>query len=228
MKDVSPLLGQLQYEFHEPSLLRLALTRRSWGQPNNERLEYLGDSVLGVFIADQLYHRFPKIGEGQLSKLRMTLVRNQTLAQLGKELELDAYMILGQSDRKNNSFQIDSVIADTFEAIIGAIYLDGGIDVVFSVLDRLYAKKLEKLSSESFDDNPKTELQEYLQKRALPLPEYILESATGQDHNPTFTVTCKIENPKIQSTASDRTRKLAEKAAAERVLFRLISADVRA
>ncbi|MCY4052234.1 MAG: ribonuclease III [Gammaproteobacteria bacterium] len=225
MNDISKLLGQLQYEFHEPKLLQTALTRRSWGQPNNERLEYLGDSVLGFYIAGQLYQRFPELGEGQLSKLRTTLVQNETLAKLGKKLNLSTYIILGQSDRKNNAFQIDSVIADTFEAIIGAIYLDGGIEAAFSVLNRLYSERLSKLSSRNFKDNPKTQLQEYLQKRALPLPVYILDSAVGQDHDPTFTVTCKLQNPKMESSASDKTRKLAEKAAAQRVLLRLISSD---
>ncbi len=225
MIDILHLHKHLQYKFKEPALLQVALTRRSWGEPNNERLEYLGDSVLGLFIADQLYHRFPKLDEGQLSKLRTTLVQNATLAIIGKTLKLDDYIILGQSDRKNNAFQIDSVLADTFEAVIGAIYLDGGFDAAFGVLNNIYAKKLDEVSPE-LENSPKSQLQEFLQKRALPLPEYILEGTSGQDHNPTFTVTCKLENPKIKSTVSDKTRKLAEKAAAEKVLLRLISTDV--
>ncbi|MYB35765.1 MAG: ribonuclease III [Gammaproteobacteria bacterium] len=226
MRDISHLHGHLQYRFKEPALLQTALTRRSWGEPNNERLEYLGDSVLGVFIADQLYHRFPQLGEGQLSRLRTTLVQNAALSIIAKALKLDDYIILGQSDMKNNAFQVDSVLADTFEAVIGAVYLDGGFDAAFGVLNNIYSRKLDEIVPDNLENDPKSQLQEYLQKRALPLPEYVLEGTVGQDHNPTFTVTCKLENPKIKSTVSDRTRKLAEKAAAEKVLFRLTSADV--
>ncbi|MCY4150038.1 MAG: ribonuclease III [Gammaproteobacteria bacterium] len=226
MSDISHLQAGLQYSFKEPALLQTALTRRSWGEPNNERLEYLGDSVLGVFIADQLYHRFPKLGEGQLSRLRTTLVQNATLSIIGKTLKLDDHIILGQSDMKNNAFQIDSILADTFEAVIGAIYLDGGFDSACLVLNNIYSGKLDELLPDNLDNNPKSQLQEYLQKKALPLPEYILEGTAGPDHNPTFTVTCRLESPKIKSTVSQRTRKLAEKAAAEKVLLRLISADV--
>ncbi len=226
MSDISQLLRRLQYKFTEPALLQTALTRRSWGQPNNERLEYLGDSVLGVFIADQLYHRFPKLNEGELSKLRTTLVQNTTLAILAKKLNLGNHVILGQSDMKNNAFQIDSVIADTFEALIGAIYLDGGFEAAVSVLTDIYSEKLDNLAPGNPEVDPKSQLQEYLQKRSLPLPEYVLENTVGQAHKPTFTVTCKLGKPEIKSTVSDRTRKLAEKAAAEKVLFQLVSTDV--
>lgn len=225
MADISLLIKRLQYDFSESALLQAALTHRSWGPSNNERLEFLGDSVLGLFIAQELYRRYPKLSEGKLSKLRTILVRNAALAELARKLGLEDHIIAGQGEMKSGGFQRDSVLADAFEALIGAIYLDGGVDAAFFVLQHIYAEKLDMLDLRNLNDS-KTQLQEYLQKRSLSLPEYVLQNTTGQSHKPTFTVSCRIQDPELECTVSDRTRKLAEQGAAEQVLFRLRSKNV--
>lgn len=220
MEKASSLLKRLHYRFQEPSLLQTALTHSSCGQPNNERLEYLGDSVIGMFIAEQLYHRYPALDEGHLSKLRTTLVRNSTLAELAKTLDLEKYIIVGQAEMKSGHSMLDSIMSNALEALVGAIYLDGGTDAAFSVLKGLYAERLKEVNLAEAKD-PKTQLQEYMQMKNQPLPEYTLEKVDGKAHNPTFTISCKITSPKLKCTVSDRTRKRAEQGAAQEMLGRL-------
>lgn len=225
MSDSQALLARLNYRFDDPSLLTMALTHRSWGRPNNERLEYLGDSVLGLFVAEQLYRRYPDMSEGNLTRLRAQLVRRETLTELARALEIECHLIVGRGELKSGGYRRDSVLGNALEALIGAIYMDGGIDAAFAVLQVVFADKLDEADPGDLRD-PKTRLQEYLQEKALPLPHYLLVEQDGKAHNPTFTVSCRIEQPQFECVVSGRTRKLAEQAAAARMLSRLVAGDV--
>ena len=216
------LCKQLAYQFKQPELLVEALTHRSAAAKNNERLEFLGDGVLNFVIGAELYRIKPKANEGELSRFRATLVRMETLAELGRTLNLGDYLTMGSGELKSGGFQRSSTIADTVEAILGAVYLDSGFDVCQQLILNLYEPYLDGLpDSESLKD-PKTRLQEYLQSRKYKLPEYTLVSSTGKAHEQVFLVECRALMEEITvSEGQSTSRRKAEQCAAEAMIMKL-------
>ena len=206
------------YEFKKVNLLRQALTHRSVSKSNNERLEFLGDSVLGCVISQELYSRFPLIDEGQLSRLRSSLVKGQTLAKLAKGIDLADNLILGQGELKSGGFRRESIQADAFEAILGAILLDSDYKTVKNIILKLYDELLEGSDPEKSLKDFKTQLQELLQKKGYDLPQYILVDSKGQDHNAIFYVSCDIKELKISVHENAKSIKRAEQLCAESIL----------
>jgi len=215
------LVTALGHRFADASLLELALSHRSTGSQNNERLEFLGDSVLSFVISGELYHRFPEVDEGRLSRLRASLVKGETLAQLARELSLGDYLRLGSGELKSGGFRRDSILADAFEAILGAVYLDAGLETVQGLILRLFDKRLAAVNPATALKDPKTRLQEYLQSRQLPLPHYEVEEISGKAHAQTFTVSCRVSGIDGVISASGSSRRKAEQAAAQIALERL-------
>lgn len=220
------LSKRLAYQFTRAELLEVALTHRSAGSPNNERLEYLGDSVLNFIIADALYHRFKKASEGKLSRLRANLVNGDTLADIGRSLRLGEYLKLGAGELKSGGFRRDSILAGAMEALIGAVYLDGGFSASRDLVMRIYHDLLEEVSLESVIKDPKTRLQEYLQSKKLPLPTYNVLSIKGRDHDQIFSVECTIEELLTPVVGEGSSRRKAEQDAAGRVLELIMQKQV--
>ena len=218
MRDRDKLLRQLQYQFRDAALLDQALTHRSVGMRNNERLEFLGDAILSFVVAERLFQQFPAESEGVLSRLRASLVKGETLAELARDLELGEYLSLGQGEMKSGGFRRASILADAFEAIVGAVYLDSDIDTVRTLLLRLLASRLDVISPKVNIKDPKTRLQEYLQGRKLELPVYELVSLEGEAHEQQFVVSCQINSGECQAEGEGSSRRKAEQAAAEKVL----------
>ncbi len=215
MADIAKLSRTLQYSFQNGALLVQALTHRSVGANNNERLEFLGDSILNFVIAAQLFQQFPRESEGVLSRLRSSLVKGETLALLAKDLELGEYLSLGQGEMKSGGFRRQSILADAFEAIIGAVYLDGGFEEAKALLLRLFAERLKTISPNVTIKDPKTRLQEYLQGRKRPLPVYALVSLEGEAHEQQFIISCQIEGLEQVTEGRGSSRRKAEQAAAQ-------------
>lgn len=215
------LQQKLNYQFKDVSLLKQALTHRSVGKSNNERLEFLGDSILGVIISRDLYQRFPKVDEGKLSRLRSHLVRGQTLAQIANTLELSDVLIVGSGELKSGGYRRESIQADAVEAIFGAIFLDSDFDVVNQVILDLYHDRLNNIKPSDSLKDPKTRLQEYLQKRGKSLPKYELIDTIGKDHNAVFVVNCALEEPSIQCQQIAKSIKRAEQMCAQILLDKL-------
>jgi ribonuclease-3 len=189
------------------------MTHRSFRGAHNERLEFLGDSILSFVIADALYHQFPKVREGDLSRMRSTLVRGQTLAEIGLEFELGQFLRLGPGELKSGGYRRESTLADAVEAIIGAAFLDSDIETCRTLVLSWYEKRLKEISPGLNQKDPKTLLQEYLQSRKVPLPSYNVIDTKGQAHNQIFTVECVIQDqPQVVATGSSR-RKGEQKAA---------------
>jgi len=212
---------QLSYRFRDPALAQLALTHRSIGKPNNERLEFLGDALLGAVIAELLYEVHPKASEGELSRLRAQLVNGQALAAVARELELGDGLKLGPGERKSGGFRRDSILADAFEALIAAVYLDGGFDACREVLRGLFSERVTALRRSSKD--AKTRLQEHLQAGGWPLPQYDLLASHGEDHAKTFDIRCAIGEPlPLSAETRGDSRRAAEQDAAEIVLTQLL------
>jgi ribonuclease-3 len=211
---------KLDYRFRDPGLAELALTHRSVGRPNNERLEFLGDALLGAVVAEMLYEAHPRASEGELSRLRAQLVNGQALAVLARELELGERLKLGPGELKSGGFRRDSILADAFEALVAAIYLDGGFPGCRDIVRSLFAQRVADLPRSSKD--AKTRLQEWLQARGLPLPVYELIGSQGDDHAKIFDVACSIAEPSsLRVHASGPSRRAAEQEAAEMVLVHL-------
>jgi ribonuclease-3 len=214
---------KINYSFNDNSLLRQALTHRSAGKNNNERLEFLGDSILGMVISSELYKRFSDVDEGKLSRLRSQLVRGNTLAEIGINLDLSSSLILGSGELKSGGHRRESIQADVVEAIFGAIYLDSDFETVSTVILELYSDLLVKINpSDSLKDS-KTELQEYLQKRGKPLPKYELVKTLGKDHNAVFIVKCFLSHEDLQTEQQATSIKRAEQSCAQILLERLRS-----
>lgn len=208
------------HHFRNPALADLALTHRSAGKPNNERLEFLGDALLGVTVAELLYDAHPNASEGELSRLRSQLVNGQALAVIARELELGDRLKLGPGELKSGGFRRESILADAFEALIAAVYLDDGYDACRQVVSRLFTPRIAELKRSSKD--AKTRLQEWLQGKGLPLPVYDLIDSYGEDHAKTFDVSCSIDEPSaIRVEGRAGSRRAAEQEAAEAVLRRL-------
>lgn len=212
--DLNRLSRQLGYEFKAPALLRQALTHRSYGAPHNERLEFLGDSVLSLAISTKLYHDFPKLTEGELSRVRAHLVKEPTLADIAQGLKLGDYLFLGEGELKSGGFRRPSILADALEAIVGAVYLDGGFFEAQKILETLYAPVIAKLEPKKLSKDPKTQLQEYLQGRKLRLPKYTIIATEGEAHEQHFKVECAISELNIQVTGEGASRRKAEQEAA--------------
>ena len=214
------------YEFKNENLLKLALTHRSMGSNNNERLEFLGDSILGMVISTELFNRFPNEKEGVLTRLRSSLVKGETLSEIAVELNLGEYIQLGSGELKSGGFRRSSTLADVIEAIIGAIYLDSkvdsGIKQIEKIILRIFASRINDCEPGGILKDPKTRLQEYLQSKNLPLPVYNVVSISGKEHLQTFKISCSIESFANHVIATGASRRKAEQAAAEKTLDILI------
>ncbi len=217
------LQKNISYQFNNVELLKQALTHRSVSKKNNERLEFLGDSILGCIISRELYQRFPLIDEGQLSRLRSYLVRGQTLAKLAKTINLSETLVLGQGELKSGGFRRESIQADAFEAILGAIFLDSDYLTVSGVVLKLYEDLLNDASPEDSLKDFKTQLQELLQKKGYSLPQYELIKTKGQDHDAIFYVRCIVSEYDLEVEREAKSIKRAEQACAEFLLERLAS-----
>ena len=217
------LQKNIDYHFSDAALLKQALTHRSVNNNNNERLEFLGDSILGCVISHELYLRFPLVDEGQLSRLRSSLVRGQTLAKLAKNLNLSETLVLGQGELKSGGFRRESIQADAFEAILGAIFLDSDYLTVSAVILKLYDGLLNEASPDDSLKDFKTQLQELLQKKGHSLPIYELIKTKGQDHNAVFYVSCHIKEFNLSVEENAKSIKRAEQACAESILGSLSS-----
>ena len=211
------LIKRLGYQFQDHGLLTLALTHRSCGSNNNERLEFLGDSILNFVVGEALFEKFSGIREGQLSRLRSMLVKGETLAEVAREFNLSDNVILGDGERKSGGNRRDSILADTVEALIGAIHIDGGFEQAKARVLDWYATRLNEIQIESPKD-PKTQLQEVLQSRKQPLPEYAVVQLTGEAHSQEFTVECRISLVATPVFAKASNRRAAEKIAAQEML----------
>lgn len=218
MKDFSGLYRKLGYRFKDANLLRLALTHRSiHGQNNNERLEFLGDSILNLVIAQALFDAFVQAREGQLSRLRADLVSGASLAKLAREVGLGEYLNLGPGELKSGGYRRDSILADAFEAVIGALYLDSGMELCREVVLTWFADRLQGLDLKLPKD-AKTQLQERLQAHRLSLPTYKVVSVVGQPHDQTFYVACSVPEIDVVGEGQGGSRRRAEQVAAQAVL----------
>lgn len=212
------LQQRLGYSFGDPALLKQALTHRSYGRHNNERLEFLGDSVLNFVVSSLLYDGFGRIDEGDLSRMRANLVNQHALHEIAQRLELSEHLLLGQGDLKSGSFRRPSILADAAEAVFGAIYLDGGFEAARRVIAALYAPVLKTVDPLTVGKDAKTLLQEYLQGRRMPLPVYAVVATHGAAHNQLFEVECSIPKLGISVLGSGASRRAAEQAAARLAL----------
>ena len=215
------LSKKLKLRFNNFRIFTTALTHRSAGLMNNERLEFLGDSVLGFVIAQRLYEKFPKASEGVLSRLRAGLVNQTSLAEIAREHKIGDYLILGSGELKSGGYRRDSILSDALEAIMGAVLKDQGVDVCRDWILKIFDYRINQLSPDNWEKDPKTQLQEFMQSRRLNLPEYSLVSQSGLPHSQTFTVECKVSLFAGSSTGSGFSRKKAEQEAAERMLAEL-------
>ena len=215
---VDSLEKALGYACQDKSLLSAALTHRSHSTKHNERLEFLGDSILNAVIARELYTKFPEAPEGDLSRLRANLVRQDSLHSLALSLSLGGYIRLGEGELKSGGASRPSILADALEAIFGAIWLDGGFEAASTVISGLYGAMLGALSLEKPIKDAKTRLQEYLQARRLPLPKYFLVSTDGEAHAQVFNMACEIERLHVRTEGCGGSRRAAEQMAAEKAL----------
>ncbi len=212
------LESSLDYIFRDKILLTTALTHRSVGRNNNERLEYLGDALLGFVIAETVYKRFPQASEGELTRLRASLVKGETLAEQAKILDLGQYIKLGSGELKSGGWRRNSILANTFEAIIGAIYLDSEFDTCRDTVLALYEPLLKNISPDKLSKDPKTRLQEYLQAHKHNLPNYKIIMEEGEAHAKKFFISCEISELGMDVQAEGRSKRAAEQAAAQEVL----------
>jgi len=218
IKSPEILCKKLGLSFSQPELFTLALTHRSIGSKNNERLEFLGDSILGFVIAEALYNKFPRAAEGFLSRLRASLVNQTSLAELARKHNLGDYLILGSGELKSGGYRRDSILSDALEAIMGAIVKDQGIELCKTWILTLFAERLDELSLENWQKDPKTRLQEHMQARQIEIPQYKLISESGLPHEKTFQVECSVDLLKFKFIGVGASRKKAEQHAAELML----------
>ena len=209
---------KLDYQFRDAAFLKVALTHRSKGGDHNERLEFLGDGVVNFVIAEILYHQYPEATEGDLSRWRATLVNRDTLADLAKVFDVGPHIILGPGELRSGGSERMSILSCTMEAIIGAVYLDGGFAVARDRIIAWYAPWLKSLSSAASHKDPKTVLQEYLQGQRLPLPIYTVANIEGEAHQQIFTISCQVEGVKEKSYGKGTSRRRAEQDAAQAML----------
>jgi len=227
MTSLGVLETRIDYIFKDQSLLGKALTHRSFHRRNNERLEFLGDSILGFVIADSLYHQFPKLPEGDLTKMRARLVRGSTLADIARQIKLGEFLILGEGELKSGGFDRNSILSDSMEAIFGAVYLDGGFRSAKTMILKQFAQRLVSISPQNLKDN-KTKLQEMLQKMDKPLPVYQVITQSGKPHELVFEVNCEIDHKQSPFQAKGSSRRSAEQNAASLAIQALDSQSAEA
>jgi len=215
------LCRHLDYEFKDTQLLQRALTHRSYAPDNNERLEFLGDSILDCVIARHLYNSLPQLSEGELSRLRSNLVKEETLVVLARQLDLGSHLRLGEGERKSAGFRRPSMLADAVEALFGAVFLDSGFAAAEKVIMSLYVPYLEKVDTQTLGKDAKSMLQEYLQGRHIPLPNYTLIATQGAAHAQSFQVECAVPSLGITARGEGISRRNAEQQAAQAVYQQL-------
>jgi len=211
----------LKYQFNDKGLLELALTHRSFQGKNNERLEFLGDSILNFIIAESLFKEFKLLPEGDLSRLRSQLVKSATLSEIGIALNLGDYLILGEGELKSSGWRRPSILADSVEAIIGAVFIDGGISSANKLITGWYQERLDAINPNDIQKDSKSVLQELLQAKKIPLPEYNVVSVEGEAHNQHFKVSCSIPKLGLSIEGEGASRKVAEQSAAEESIKKL-------
>lgn len=212
------LSRKLGYHFNDSALLKTALTHRSYGDNNNERLEFLGDSIVNCVVAEALFHQFPRAQEGDLSRWRATLINRDTLGQLARGFDVGRWMLLGPGELKSGGSERLSILSCAMEALIGAIYLDSGFNVVREAILRWYEPLLANLTEKTSHKDPKTMLQEFLQSKHLPLPTYHVDSTEGEAHQQVFMVSCLIDGVSEKTYGKGSSRRRAEQDAAESML----------
>jgi len=212
------LATRLGYEPHDPALFVVALTHRSAEGPNNERLEFLGDSVLNLLLSERLYREFPTASEGDLSRLRARLVSEQPLAEIAQEMQLGELLLLGSGELKTGGHRRQSILADAFEALCGALYLDGGLEEVRTHIGPRFESRIAALPEPSTLKDAKTRLQEFLQSRGHPLPTYAVKRTTGEPHAQTFLVSCAVPHAGVETEGEGPSRRRAEQIAAQAAL----------
>ncbi len=209
--------GSLGYHFRQPALLRQALTHRSHSVPNNERLEFLGDSVLNFVVALRLYERFPKLSEGELSRLRANLVNQASLFEVADQLHIGDAIAFGEGELKSGGFRRPSILADALEAIFGAVFLDGGFAAAEKLISDLFNDKITALDPKAVAKDAKTQLQEWLQGRKIALPTYTVTTIRGEAHEQTFCLDCSVPSLQIKASGEGASRRAAEQSAAAKV-----------
>jgi ribonuclease-3 len=214
---LAKLQDKIGYHFREPALLRQALTHKSHSKTNNERLEFMGDAVLGYLVGNMLYRHYPDVQEDALSLMRAQLVRGKTLAQVALTIHLSDHLLLGSGELRSGGRQRASILADALEAVIGAVHEDGGIEAAQRLVQQLFQGLTRGLDAESLKD-PKTRLQELLQGQGLELPLYTVEQVSGADHQRQYTVKCEVPALDLMAQARESSRRAAEKASAQQVL----------
>ncbi|TWT20066.1 ribonuclease III [Luteimonas marina] len=217
--------GFAGHVFADPGLLEQALTHRSAGAPHNERLEFLGDAVLGLVVAEALYARWPKADEGSLTRARAELVRESALAAVARRLEVGERLVLGPGEMKSGGHRRDSILSDALEAVIGAIYLDAGFEACRRVVLSLFEDAVSAVPASKVGKDAKTRLQEWLQARQKPLPQYELQAEAGEEHARVFVVRCVLSDPEAAAEGEGGSRRAAEQAAAAGVLELLGAAE---
>lgn len=218
MSNPDQLQRALGYKFSDLALLNLALTHRSMGGKNNERLEFLGDSIVNHVVAEALYQKFPEADEGAMSRMRAALVKGDTLAEIAGEINLGEHLLLGPGERKSGGRRRGSILADGLEAVAGAVLLDSSVDCCRSCLLQLFKSRLDALKDTSGEKDAKTLLQEFLQGNQKPLPTYSLVKMEGGDHDPQFLVSCTLAKPALSFQGAGSSRRRAEQKAAQMAL----------
>jgi ribonuclease-3 len=224
---ITKLSKKIGYTFNDPNLLIQALTHRSAKGEHNERLEFLGDSILGFVIAEALFEQFPKHDEGDLTRMRSSLVKGVTLAELGRDFNLGEHLILGPGELKSGGHRRESILEDAIEAIMGAVYLDSDITRCKALILSWFSQRLNDIKPGNEQKDPKTRLQEYLQGRKIALPVYDVIDTSGQSHNQQFVVRCLTEVIENEVIAKGTSRRKAEQAAAQQVLVLLESSKAK-
>lgn len=215
------LQRRIKHRFADTALLTRALTHRSAGAPHNERLEFLGDGVVNLFVAEALFQRWPNADEGALTRARAELVRESSLAVIARQLELGQHLLMGPGEMKSGGHRRDSILADALEAIVAAIYLDAGYEACRAVVLPWFEALLEALPVGKPEKDAKTRLQEWLQARQKPLPNYQPVAETGEEHDKRFVVSCTLSEPALSAEGEGGSRRVAEQAAAAAVLEQL-------
>lgn len=224
-RPLDTLQSRLGHRYADAALLERALTHRSFGAGHNERLEFLGDAVLSAAVSGLLFRQFDRSDEGDLTRVRAHLVREDALHRIALQLGLPALVRLSEGEARSGGAQRPSILADTLEALIGAAYLDGGFEVARAMVERIFAPLLETTVAEAWTKDAKTELQEWLQARREPVPQYRIEATEGPGHEQTFTVSCTIAGRGLSARGSGRSRRAAEQQAAQLALTQLKAAE---
>jgi ribonuclease III len=219
----SLLERRIGHRFKDPALLEQALTHRSFGSPHYERLEFLGDSVLGCAVTELLFQRHPELPEGKLSRIRAGLIREESLARVGRELGIAAFLRLDESTARNEGAERPSILADALEAVYGAVFLDGGYGAAREVIERTFGAALTQLDPNAVEKDAKTRLQEYLQAKRCAKPQYRVVSTSGAKQSLTFEIECTVNDLELKTTGSGSSRQRAEQQAAG-MLLKLLEA----